>query len=181
MTNTNAPGGASQADLINQPGDLRFVISRLESFGGSLVDRRRIAVGGHSDGGDTALAVAYDGRYRDGRVRAAVILSGAAIAAFSGFSREPHSPPLLAAQGTADPLNSPAATDAFFSTAPRPKFLLLLLGTGHQAPYQDQQPQLGIVERVSTAFLDRYLAGRTAGPLVKLGDVPGVATVDARP
>jgi dienelactone hydrolase len=180
LTNANAPGGPNRGDLVNQPADLRFVISRLTSTFRGLVDPARIAVAGHSDGGDTALAVAYDRGYRDTRVDAALILSGSPVAAFGGFAPAPRAVPLLAVQGTADPLNRPSATDAFFAAAPRPKYLLRLLGAGHQAPYQDEQPYLGVVERVSIAFLDRYLKGAATG-LERAGSVPGVAAVEARP
>ena len=39
--------------------------------------------------------------------------------------------------------------------------------------------KLGIVERVTTAFLDRYLKGRPRS-LTRLGDVPGIATLSTR-
>jgi hypothetical protein len=43
-----------------------------------LIDPTRIAVAGHSDGGDTAFAVTYERDYLDWHVRAAIVLSGAA-------------------------------------------------------------------------------------------------------
>jgi len=45
------------------------------------------------------LAVAYNSHYRDPRVDAAVILSGAEIPGVGGFTFPPGSPPLLATQG----------------------------------------------------------------------------------
>jgi fermentation-respiration switch protein FrsA (DUF1100 family) len=87
--------------------------------------------------------------------------------------------PLLAAQGTADSVNSPRATYSYFADAPRPKYLLMLLGAEHTAPYQDEQPHLRIVARVSTAFLDLYVKGDAdAGRrLAQLGSVPGFAAL----
>ncbi len=60
LENADAPGGADESDLTNQPDDMRFVISRILAassanagpFAG-LVDPTRIAVTGQSDGGDT--------------------------------------------------------------------------------------------------------------------------------
>lgn len=161
----DAPGGPTRSDLLNEPRDVNFVISRLLALtarpGGVLngrIDPSRIAVAGHSDGGAVALAVAYDRRLRDPRIRAAIVMSGAEIFGTSRFPR--RSPPLLAVQGTADTLNAPATTESFFRLARRPKFLLWLIGASHRAPYSSQQPQLGIVERATVRFLDHYLKGR---------------------
>jgi predicted dienelactone hydrolase len=188
LENAGAPGGAKEEDLTNQPADMRFVISQMLAASArasdplaGLIDPGAIAVTGQSDGGDTALAVAYDSRFRDPRVSAAVILSGAEIPATGSFTFLPGSPPLLAAQGTADPINPPGLTDTFFEAAPRPKYLLKLPGAEHLPPYTSQQPQLGIVERVTIAFLDGYLKQRRSalGKLASLGSVPGSASLRA--
>ena len=190
LENAGAPGGPQESDLANQPGDMRFVISQVlrasaASTGplSGLVDRAQIAVSGQSDGGDTALAVAYDPRFRDPRVDAAAILSGAEIPALGPFTFPADGPPLLATQGTADTINPPAATSEFFDAAPRPKYLLRLLGAEHLPPYSTQQPQLGVVERVSTAFFDAYLKHRSDAlrRLPRTGSVPGTATILAEP
>jgi dienelactone hydrolase len=190
LENANAPGGPNEADLINQPRDMSFVITRLLGLSSRsagtlsyLIDPRAIAVAGHSDGGDTALTASYDSRFRDRRIRAAVILSGAEIPGLGGFDFTHGGPALLATQGTADTINLPSATYAFFDPAPRPKFLLRLFGAQHLGPYTGQEPQLGIVERVSIAFLDRYLKQTrvSARTLLAAGHVPGVAALTADP
>jgi fermentation-respiration switch protein FrsA (DUF1100 family) len=107
--------------------------------------------------------VAYDRGFLDRRIRAAVILSGAEIPHVGGFDFPAPSPPLLAIQGTADPINPPPLTRAFFDIAPAPKCLLTLFGGSHLGPYTDQQPELGTVDHVTIAFLDRYLKGIRAG------------------
>jgi predicted dienelactone hydrolase len=185
LTNTRALGGPNEADLINQPRDVSFVITKLLALNGSssrlrgAVDPSRIAVAGQSDGGITALAVAYDTRSRDRRIRAAIIMSGARPAGFGSFPRD--GPPLLAMQGTADPLNAPATTAAYFALAYRPKFLLWLLGASHRPPYTDEQPQLGIVERSLVAFLDHYLEGRPLAAFRRAARRPGLTRLVADP
>jgi dienelactone hydrolase len=189
LGNGNAPGGPNESDIVNQPRDMSFVISRILALSAGhrglfagLIAAREIAVSGQSDGGETALAVAYDQHYLDRRVRAAVILSGAQLPG-AGFAFPSPSPPLLASQGTADTTNRPIYTYQFFNLAPRPKFLLSLLGAPHLPPYTTEEPQLGIVERVSTAFLDRYLkrSPRTLTRMSAAGNVHGVASLQADP
>jgi dienelactone hydrolase len=185
LQNAHAPGGPNESDLVNQPRDMRFVISTLLNSRGpfaGLIDPRAVAVAGQSDGGETALAVAYDRRFEDARVRAAVILSGARL---PGGPLRPASPglALLATQGTADTINQPSNTYAFVDAIDRPKFLERLIGAGHLPPYAGKQPQEGVVERVTTAFLDGYLKRRTGavGRMRRAGDVAGVGALTALP
>ena len=181
LENANAPGGPNENDLINQPADVSFVITHLLAALGGLVDPGRIAVAGHSDGGETMLAVSYDGHFRDSRIRAAVILSGSQIPGTRAFRFPPGGPPLLAVQGTADTINPPSLTHAFYDPAPRPKFLLSLLGAGHMPPYSSQHPQLDIVEQVTIAFLDRFFKHGSLRKVIASGSVPGIAELSASP
>jgi len=186
LENAAAPGGPNESDLINQPKDMSFVITRLLALNAQTnsalygkIDPSRIAVAGHSDGAETALAVAYDHRFRDPRVGAAIVLSGAALPGMGPFPRS--GPPLLAVQGTADTINAPATSARFFRLARRPKFLLWLLGAAHLPPYTDQQPQLGIVEQATIAFLDHYLKGRPLSALDQAAQRPGLTRLTADP
>ena len=162
LGNADAPGGPNESDIVNQPRDMSFVISRLLKASASpdsplhgLVDRKRIAVAGQSDGAETAFATAYERPWHDRRIRAAVILSGAELGRHVAL--EPHGPPLLAVQGTADHINPPVYALDLFHTVGRPKYLLLLRRAGHLGPYTVPGPRLSAVEHVSTAFLDHYL------------------------
>ena len=188
LGNANAPGGPNESDIVNQPRDMSFVISRMLGLSAGhsglfagLLNSHEIAVSGQSDGGETALAVAYDRLFVDRRVRAAVILSGAEIPGVGGYVFHPGMPPLLAVQGTADTLNPPGLTAAFFAIASRPKFLLTLPGAPHLAPYTWLEPQLTVVEDVTIGFLDHYLKH---GPLPRLptsGAAARVARLSADP
>ncbi|MDQ6605502.1 MAG: hypothetical protein M3Z06_03030 [Actinomycetota bacterium] len=174
LENANAPGGPNEKDLVNQPRDMSFVISSLLSASergagplAGMIDPARIAVAGQSDGGDTALAAAYDPTVRDPRIRAAVILSGAEDPFAAAFRMPQSGPALLAVQGTADTINPPDSTYSFYRAAGPPKFLLKLVGAGHQPPYTEPGPQLAAVERTTTAFLD-YVGKGERKPLREL-------------
>ena len=186
LENANAPGGPNESDLVNQPRDMRFVIASLVAADAApgplqgLIEPGTVALAGHSDGGETALVAAYYTRPLDPAIRAAVILSGAQMPSGAGAPGA-GTPPLLATQGTADTVNPPSITDAFFRVAAAPKYLLALLGAAHLPPYTVEQPQLGIVERVTLAFLDHYLKGAPLAPLLRAGSVPGLATLQADP
>jgi predicted dienelactone hydrolase len=182
LENANAPGGPDERDLVNEPADISFVVSRLTAARSPfrrLVDAKEIAVAGHSDGAVAALAVAFDRRYRDRRIDAAVVMSGAALPGFAGPPA--GAPPLLAVQGTRDPLNSPATTAAYFAVMRRPKFLLWLLGATHRPPYTTDDRYEPLVARATTAFLDRYLKARPLRRLVAAAARPGIARLVADP
>lgn len=190
LGNENAPGGPNESDLVNQPRDMSFVITRLLALSAAghgalagLIDPNRVAVSGQSDGGNTALTAAYDSQFRDPRIRAAAILSGMEIPGVGGYDFPAPSPPLLATQGLADTINPPRFTFAFFDIAPPPKYLLTLPGAPHLGPYTDEEPQLRIVERVTIDFFDAYLKGEH-GAFTRMraaGNVPGLAALQSDP
>lgn len=162
LGNENAPGGPNENDIVNQPRDLSFVISRLLAASAStksplhgLVNPSLIAVAGQSDGAETAFATAYERPWHDRRVRAAVILSGAELGRHVRLMS--RTAPLLAIQGTADRINPPVYTLDLFHGVGRPKFLLLLRHAGHLPPYTVPGSRLAAVERVSIAFLNHFL------------------------
>jgi pimeloyl-ACP methyl ester carboxylesterase len=186
LGNAEAPGGPDEDDLPNQPADMSLVITRLIALDAqpasplyARIDPQRIAVAGHSDGAITALAVAYDARYRDRRVDAAIILSGAQMTGMGAFPSD--GPPLLAVQGTGDRVNDARYTKAYYRRAHAPKFLVLLLGASHLAPYTREQPQLGIVERTTIAFLDHCFRDAPLQALVASARSAGVSTLSADP
>jgi dienelactone hydrolase len=182
LENANAPGGPRESDLVNEPGDISFVISRVLAASAApgalhgLADPARIAVAGQSDGGEAALAAACGRRTLDPRIGAAMILSGAEMSGVGGYAFA-RCPPLLAVQGTADRINEPRFTYAYFRSAHRPKYLMRLIGAGHLGPYTREQPQLATVERVSRTFLDAYLKGK-ATALGGLASLPGWTSRD---
>jgi predicted dienelactone hydrolase len=83
-TDCHAGPAAYEPDLVNQPPDMSFVLSRLLALGSKpgdrfsgLLNRHQIAAAGQSDGGDTVAALAANACCRDHRLDAAAVLSGA--------------------------------------------------------------------------------------------------------
>jgi predicted dienelactone hydrolase len=160
-----APGAPMvESDMANHPGELEQVISELvdDSARGQLaipdvIDAKKVAVAGQSDGGDVSLAAAADSCCRDPRIKAALILSGAESAFFGDGYFSGGSPPLLVVQGTADTVNAPACSEQIYDAAPSPRFYLSLPGATHLSAYTAPGPELSVVMAVTKAFLDGYL------------------------
>ena len=182
VENANAPGGPDENDLVNEPADMSFVVSRLTGPASPLrrlIDRNKVAFAGQSDGAVSALSAAYDRRFLDRRVDAAMVLSGAAL---RGFTRPPPgAPPLLAVQGSNDPINAPSETTDYYRIMRRPKFLLWLIGATHLPPYTTDDRWAAIVDRTTTDFLDHYLRGAALAPLITSGTSNDLARMTSDP
>jgi len=172
-----------ETDLVNQPADLTFVISQLQRMssrpGGPLsgmISPTKVAVAGHSDGGDTVAAMAGMSCCRYSGLRAALVLSGAEWPAFGGRWFSGPTAPVLFVQGTADTINPPAASIQLYEAdRTGTRYYLQLDGADHLMPYEGDSPPEPIVARVTTAFLDHFLAddGNTVGAIRHSADVLG--------
>src|SRR5947209_8872423 len=76
-------GDGDRSDIVNQPADLSFVLDAVSGFAQQNPDQlppvanpSRVAALGHSDGGLTVSAWAYNNSYRDRRVVSAVVMTG---------------------------------------------------------------------------------------------------------
>ncbi|HZE15069.1 MAG TPA: neocarzinostatin apoprotein domain-containing protein, partial [Mycobacterium sp.] len=166
LTNAATPGGPDAADFVNQPGDMRFVIDQIlarsdarRGLLSGLVDKHRIGVAGHSLGGVTALAVDENTCCRDGRVRAAVIISGDPLSFPGGSPRPDRAPALLFVHGDADSSVPYAASVRAFDAARSPKGLLTVNGGGHSTPVEASNPAFPAVVAVTKDFFDAYVKG----------------------
>ncbi len=178
---------ATESDLVNQPADVSFAISRMLAldagrtgpFAG-VINRRAIAVAGQSDGGDTVAALAASSCCSDRRVVAAAVLSGAEWPQMPGryFARTPV--PMLFTQGSADQVNWPGCSVQLYRADPaRARYYLDLFGASHTRPYWGTDRYERTVVRVGLAFFDRFVLGRPAAArsMRRAGDVPGVAAL----
>lgn len=144
-------------DINNQPADVRFVTDELVSPSSPVavrIDPSRVAVAGHSDGAETALAAATEGAPPAGPAyRAVVVMSGQPVPGAPG-----RNPPALVVQGDADSTNPPPLGYSTWDQAASPKYLLVLRGAGHLPPFEAGSPWLAGVEKVTETFLDAYVA-----------------------
>lgn len=83
LTSMGAPGGPMLEDVVNQPGDIRFLIDTLLGYSGAAghvlsgrIDPARIGALGISLGGLTTTLAAYHPRWRDPRIGAALSIAG---------------------------------------------------------------------------------------------------------
>jgi dienelactone hydrolase len=186
-----SPGAAlDEADIINHPRDLRFVIATVVAMSHQrrsalqgLVDPSEVGIAGHSDGGDVTVAVGDNSCCRDGLVKAVAVLSGAELVSFGGTYFGAPSPPLLVVQGNEDNINFPACSTQIYDSARGTKFYLDLLDAGHEPPYAGPETgprqDRGIVTRVTTDFFDAELA-HEPGALAAMraaASAPGVASL----
>jgi predicted dienelactone hydrolase len=184
LTNCNV-AVPDESDLSNQPADMAFVIKRLLAMSSQpqgplagLISAAKIAVAGHSDGGDTVAAMAAASCCRDQQVRAVIVLAGAEWPALPGRWFSAHTPPMLFVQGSADSWNPPAASVQLYqSDTTGIRYFLELFGADHFTPYQGYSAPEPIVARVTLDFLDRFLAGQDGkiSAMQQDGHVPGVA------
>jgi pimeloyl-ACP methyl ester carboxylesterase len=174
-----------EADLVNQPADLTFVIQQLDQMSSQpsgalsgLINATRVAVAGHSDGGDTVAAMAAMSCCRYPGLRAAVVLAGAEWPAFSGRWFGAPTAPMLFVQGTADAWNPQAASlQLYQADRSGPRYYLQLAGADHFAPYEGDGAPEPIVAHVTIDFLDRYLAGDPSmlSAMQRAGRVAGIS------
>ncbi len=171
------PAGPSELDAVIA--DLQADSRAPNTPVSGLIDGAKVAVAGHSDGGDLSLAVADNSAWKNPAVKAAIILSGAEYAPLGGsyFPAGMAPVPMLVTQGTADTVNPPSCSVQLYDAAPPPKYYLSLLGATHRHPYGFPGPDQTAVISVSTDFLNAVLRSEPGAraAMAAAGSVPGVA------
>jgi fermentation-respiration switch protein FrsA (DUF1100 family) len=179
-----------EPDLVNQPRDLSYVITRLldlsaephDLFSG-LLDPHQIAAAGHSDGGDTVAALAANGCCTDHRLTAVAVLSGAEWPYMPGRYFPPGAggtPPMLFVQGSADTINPPWTSKQLYEAdQARARYYLDLLGADHLTPYTGANAVERLVASVTLAFFNRYVLGQASAlaTMTRDGNVSGAAVL----
>jgi predicted dienelactone hydrolase len=196
LSNLLAPGGDTAKDLVNQPGDMSFVLTqvlRLSAMKGNflsgMIDPRRIAGVGHSLGAMTVLAWAENTCCEDHRIDAAVIIDGTESTFGNGKFFEGRTVPILVMHGTADQTIPYANGVKIYNDATTPKYMISLIGAPHVSFLQLSSTPLATpkwqnvdVESV-TDFLEGELDHDSAdlGALQNVADVPGIASLRSDP
>ena len=185
-TDCHAGAAAVEGDLVNQPHDLSYVISRLLALSAhrrdllsGLLNRHQIAAAGQSDGGDTVAALANT-CCADRRLVAVAVLSGAEWPPMPGRYFAHRAPPMLFTQGSADTINPPWMSRQLYNAdSPRARYYLDLFGADHTVPYWGANRVERLVARVTLAFFDQYVLGQ-ASALARMrrnGNVRGQAAL----
>jgi hypothetical protein len=180
---------ATEDDMINQPGDMSYALTRLLALSqragdvlSGLIDRREVAVAGQSDGGDTVAALAANTCCEDGRLSAVAVLSGAEWAPMPGRYFAGTVPPMLFVQGSADTVNPPwTSVQLYEADGETARYYLDLFGADHTGPYWGTNTTEQIVVRVTVDFFDRYVLGKKTALAVMImdGNVAGSAATVA--
>jgi len=136
LSNGMAPGGPRSGDVLNQPGDVSFLIDSFLAFSEEpgntfegAVDETAIGLTGHSLGGLTTILATF-GPLADPRVKAAAPISAPACLV-GAETYEGSDTPVLVIGGTDDQVVSFESIRQTYDAANPPKYLLALLGGNH--------------------------------------------------
>jgi dienelactone hydrolase len=168
-TNCHVGSAAYEPDLVNQPQDVSYVLTRVLAMSAQphtvlsgLVDHKEIGGAGQSDGGDTMAALAANTCCTDHRLKAVAVLSGAEWPPMPGGYFTRGAPPMLFVQGSADTINPPWTSVQLYSADhEEARYYLDLFGATHMEPYSGTNPVERLVARVTVDFFDQYMLGQT--------------------
>jgi predicted dienelactone hydrolase len=189
FTAPNWPGGVLRTDIVHHPADLSFVITTLEAESdqagaalSGLINSNEVGVIGQSDGGDVSLAAIANTCCRDGRIKAAVILSGAELNWFRGEYFTAPNVPILVVQGTKDYSMNPVGCSVdLYNEASNPKYYLSMIAQNHLSEYVPPSPAEQIVAQVTIDFLNVYLEHNSPAlaEMKRAGTVKGLAEISS--
>lgn len=160
--------GSPLSNYPEQARDMSFVISSMLSGVEGPVDRSRIAVAGHSDGGTDVALMALNPHYADPRIRAYVSMSGEIPGGVDGPWGVPTGGALLVAVGTADQYGLLGPATQVFQEAEMSKVLLTLAGGDHLATF------------VGTGAAEEAVRAETVRFLNAAFSAPGVSSAQLR-
>ena len=185
----------TEADIINQPADLAYVIHHVLSAVSSgygcnivkhLIDPQRIGLAGQSDGGETVAGLAFENAYLAPGLHydAVESLSGSLLPAPTAATKlaETGTAPLLVVQSATDQCNPPSTSLALYNAvAESDKWFLTIKKGDHLPPYtgQDFVADFKLVAAETTQFFRSEFASQSptaklvkiAKPLATVGSI----------
>ncbi|HVM67698.1 MAG TPA: hypothetical protein VMU14_22685 [Acidimicrobiales bacterium] len=176
-----AGGPLDENDLVNEPGDITFVLDQVIAAGTAagvlhgMVDGNRVALVGHSDGGEAVLGAAYLPGQVDARARVVVAGSAAGVLIGNhGASDIAHD--VMVIQATADTINPQAYGDRLYATTGSPKSYLQLIGAPHLDPWSAANKWHGVVETTIVDWLDAWIPDQySSSAVARLGHDANIA------
>ncbi len=196
LTHADAPNASTNAgDIVNQPGDVSYIIDRMIEANGSKssplrgkIREDRIGVAGHSLGGGTTYGVAQHDCCRDDRIDAVMIMSGLRVLEPSGDNFD-EMPPTMLLHGEKDPVLPIALSDEVYPLLSAPKWYVRLLLAGHSDAYENTPSSSdAVATAVTTDFWQAYLPAKAGPPDPQILDrlrkdavVDGVSTLESDP
>lgn len=182
-------GMSGVADLVNQPGDLRFVVESLRSSvqepghplqGRVLLDC--LALAGHSLGGATTLAASFDPCCAQLDPAAVVEIGGMRALLTPDADYSDAAPaPVLVVHGAQDATIPYELGEQVLAAVPGPAWLLTFPEGGHNSMFVP--PEVEVLTDAVVSFLDAELKGAGAAfeELPDRVDASGIATLRAAP
>jgi len=171
----------SVADVVNQPGDISFVLTQL--LDGPLkshIDASRIGAAGLSLGGATTYGLIESPCCRDDRFRAAALFDAVRLPLGDPF--RPNTIPLLIAHIDTDLAVPYASAKQAYAESASPKWLLTFKGGIHAEAYENTpSPHDRTAMQTAIDFFDLTLLGdASARPrLIHDGTHPGESRIVA--
>lgn len=177
------------SDLVNQPADVAFVVQQIRAAAADpsdvlhgLVRTDCVALSGHSLGGGTTMAAAYDTCCSAIHPTAAIDIAGVLVDRTAGAQLADMAPiPVLLVHGDADPRVPYAQSERKVALLHGPTWFLTFTGGGHSDMFTP--PRVSLLDEAVIAFLDAELGG-TPGPLDALPAAvaaSGLATLQVLP
>ncbi len=177
------------SDLLNQPGDVAFVLEEIRAASATagdpldgLVRRDCVALAGHSMGGGTTVAAAYDPRTASIGPRAIVDIAGL-LPTEAGGSTIDRMPPLpaLVVHGTGDRTVAYRVAEQAVAAFHGPTWFLTFPDGGHSDVFTP--PRGAELDRAVVSFLDAQLKASPQGLDALPGEVrsSGLATLQVLP
>ena len=180
ITYTGASAGpiARAGDLEQQPVDMRFVLDRvLASTYAGRIDRTRIGVAGLSLGGGTTWGLITDRRFRDPRLKAAIVMDGSRFW-LGEDTYVPNKVPLMIFHIRTDIALPFAAARTAYAHAKPPKYFVTIFQGVHPEPFENTPSTADDMVRESTVtFWRGYLLddAKARSEIVATATVAGVS------